>query len=462
MSRSALANGAGAASELPPATPHSENATNLPPEDQGGAERRAHRRLGLADIPSVTRIRLKYGPAVTLIDLSNGGAQIETTNFRMQPGATVVLELTAAPGDVSIPANVLRCQLARLLPEPVYRAALVFKREFDLRTLGVDHETLEPEDPELDVECELERLRTVVERLQLPASGQPGATAAESIQQALSNASGTLTTPAGKRAGEALREELAEMFHAVASALERTPTPKALTAAIEEHFSHVVPARSVRIINPDTWVQQPGAEAIMLTVPKLASDAPPVRLAVEFGDGSEPQELHMQVLKAGIQLIAIARELGRLNGDDTPLGLKAAIVLPAGWGRVVVRYNSGQVHKGYTTDFQPARGYLQVSPTPVDTPNSRVMVPFTDTKAIFFVKDLTGNKAYQESKSHSPAASAPGRRVLVTFADGEQLAGTALDYSNQAAGYFVEPADPKSNNDRVFVIAQSVKELTFL
>ena len=90
------------------------------------------------------------------------------------------------------------------------------------------------------------------------------------------------------------------------------------------------------------------------------------------------------------------------------------------------------------------------------------MVPFTDTKAIFFVKDLTGNKAYQESKSHSPAASAPGRRVLVTFADGEQLAGTALDYSNQAAGYFVEPADPKSNNDRVFVIAQSVKELTFL
>jgi hypothetical protein len=32
------------------------------------------------DLPANCKARLKFGPAVTLIDISNGGAQIETTN----------------------------------------------------------------------------------------------------------------------------------------------------------------------------------------------------------------------------------------------------------------------------------------------------------------------------------------------------------------------------------------------
>ncbi len=276
----------------------------------------------MADIPSLQKVRLKYGPAVSLIDLSNGGAQIETTNFRLQPGATVVVEMTSTGGDISIPATVLRCQLASLLPEPVYRGALVFKREFDLRTLGVEHADLEPE-VDLDPATELERLRIVIGRLAVRGVGLAEAPLT-ALNQALTTAIGTLETPSGRRAGAALGEELAEMFNAVAGALEKKPTPMALMAAIEEHLSNVVPARSIRIADPDSFIQMPGSEAIMMTVPKLAPEASNARMAVEFPDGAEPQELHFQILKAGIQLVALARELGRLNGDDTPLDVSGA------------------------------------------------------------------------------------------------------------------------------------------
>ena len=307
-----------------PTASQPDNATSPAVSDQNGAERRAHRRLSIADIPSIQKIRLKYGPAVTLIDISNGGAQIETTNFRLQPGATVVIELTAGQGDLSLPARVLRCQLASLLPEPVYRGALVFKQPFDVRTLGVVHEDLEPE-VDLDPATELARLRTVLERLAIGGGSQPmPETALTALNQALTTAIGTLETPAGRRAGPELAEELAEMFHAVGNALEKTPTAAALMAAIEEHLSHVVPARSIRIADPDSFVQLPGSEAIMMTVPKLSPDAANARMAVEFPDGAEPQELHFQVLKAGIQLVAIARELGRLNGDQAVLVMRDA------------------------------------------------------------------------------------------------------------------------------------------
>ena len=106
------------------------NAINL------SANRRSHRRLTLAEVPFVSKVRIKYGPAVKLIDLSPGGAQIETVNFRLQPGSTVVVEITSREGELSIPAQVLRCQLASLLPEPVYRGSLIFKRPLDFKDLG--------------------------------------------------------------------------------------------------------------------------------------------------------------------------------------------------------------------------------------------------------------------------------------------------------------------------------------
>src|SRR5262245_35532055 len=91
-------------------------------------DRRAHRRRTLAELPWLREVRVKYGPRAVLIDLSGGGAQLETSGFRLNPGSTVVVELAGHRDESPIPSRVVRCQVTGLVPSPIYRSALEFKR----------------------------------------------------------------------------------------------------------------------------------------------------------------------------------------------------------------------------------------------------------------------------------------------------------------------------------------------
>lgn len=418
-------------------------------------------------MPFVTRVRLKYGPVVSLVDLSAGGAQIETTSFRLQPGSSVVLELAGEDREVSVPATVLRCQLASLLPEPVYRGALVFKKELDLGTLGTVP-AAEPEaEPELDHTVEQNTLRQMLMRLsgaqsptgQPAASGGAGSGDASVLVGALTAAVGVLETPAGKRSGPVLASELAALLKGTTDALKRQTHPEALIGAIEDHLRRVIPARAVRLDEANAFQALPGSEAILFSIPTLDPATKPGKVVVEFSADSEPLEWQLQLLKAALHLIALVRELARRAGGG-PIVLAPEQKLPAGWSRIVARYVGGQMIKGFTQHFLAANGSLAVSPAPDAPASARVTVPFKDLKAIFFVRDLDGNASYRERKALDPAAK--GRKVTVVFGDGEELVGTTVNYLRSAPGFFVHPADPKSNNERVFVVAQAVKDVKFL
>src|SRR3989442_7495893 len=45
-----------------------------------------------------------------------------------------------------------------------------------------------------------------------------------------------------------------------------------------------------------------------------------------------------------------------------------------------------------------------------------------------------------------------GRRLEVTFQDDEKLVGTSEAYNPQKLGFFLFPADGKSNNSRIFIV----------
>jgi hypothetical protein len=47
----------------------------------------------------------------------------------------------------------------------------------------------------------------------------------------------------------------------------------------------------------------------------------------------------------------------------------------------------------------------------------------------------------------------------ITFCDGEVMVGTTLGYDRNRPGFFIFPADPQSNNVRVFVISSAVKKV---
>lgn len=127
--------------------------------------------------------------------------------------------------------------------------------------------------------------------------------------------------------------------------------------------------------------------------------------------------------------------------------------------KVVVHFLDGRLVKGTTMDFTAARESFHVIPPP-DSPVKRAVdIHLGDVKAVFFVKDFAGNPDYDEKKDWMRDPQRYGRPIIVRFTDGEELRGYTQTYSPGRRGFFILPCDPESNNDRVFVVAESVAEL---
>ena len=95
-----------------------------------------------------------------------------------------------------------------------------------------------------------------------------------------------------------------------------------------------------------------------------------------------------------------------------------------------------------STSFRPAT--RRALPTPV---------LLGDLKAVFFVRDFVGNAEYNERKKFSPPASVrKGAECKVVFKDNEVLVGSLDGDLFLRPGLFVTPADPASNNIRVYAL----------
>lgn len=124
---------------------------------------------------------------------------------------------------------------------------------------------------------------------------------------------------------------------------------------------------------------------------------------------------------------------------------------------VVARFMDGRVLKGTIQDFSPNKTIFHL--TLWGDPNAKALaVPIATLKALFFVRSYEGNAKHVESRDLD-LARGQGRKIIVTFLDGEVISGFTTGYSNDKPGFFVIPADPKSNNVRVYVIAASVKKV---
>jgi len=129
--------------------------------------------------------------------------------------------------------------------------------------------------------------------------------------------------------------------------------------------------------------------------------------------------------------------------------------------KVVARYVNGKRVKGFSQDFFPNKDRFHVYPAAKPS-GEATEVLVKELKAVFFVQDFAGNSLYYERKKYLEGEKPSGRKVEVTFMDGEVLVGTTLGYDPSRPGFFLFPADPKSNNIRVFAISTSVKKVRYL
>ena len=92
----------------------------------------AHRRTTRRHAPDahgIVSARIRPGHPARLIDVSSGGALIETP-IRLLPGKSVELLVEARDRRATIRAHVVRCSVARVRPSSIcYRGAVAFERQ---------------------------------------------------------------------------------------------------------------------------------------------------------------------------------------------------------------------------------------------------------------------------------------------------------------------------------------------
>lgn len=129
--------------------------------------------------------------------------------------------------------------------------------------------------------------------------------------------------------------------------------------------------------------------------------------------------------------------------------------------RIVIRYQDGRKLKGFTGDFIAGKEFFHITETGVLS-EKPVEVRVSELKAVFFVKDLEGNATYEEQKAFDPSKPIAGRKIYVRFNDGEQIVGFTQGYKPGRAGFFLVPADPLSNNDRIYIVCSATQKIKFL
>jgi hypothetical protein len=417
----------------------------LPPIDvtaAPGRERRAHARHRGADLPNIRVSRLRHGPAVSLIDLSVGGALVET-DVQMRPGTSLTLEI-ASENDppVLVPMRVLRCEVASVRSEAtIYRGACEFSRPLPWPTLV---NSPRPAAPAAAVRLDAS-LKALLERAR-SSEGDPF-TAADMVKVLR-----TIEEQASQQPHDELAGPLGHLLPIVATAIERGEPATDVFLAIESRLRIAMPRVNIRLT--DAALAPPGDGEALLFRPDAAKDFPCV-LNVHLPEGATLTDAEFRLLKGTTHLCSLIAVAG-LRTTATP---PATGVGPS-WQKIVVRYKDGRVIKGFSHDFNPGRSQFAIWPSINAPEHEGMLVPLSVLKAVFFVRDFQGDASYTEERSFGQAAH--GRKLEVTFSDNEMLVGTTLSYRPDGQGFFVIPADPRANNLRVFVVTSAVRHVRFL
>ncbi len=130
-----------------------------------------------------------------------------------------------------------------------------------------------------------------------------------------------------------------------------------------------------------------------------------------------------------------------------------------GPAKIVVHFRDGKLIKGFSNDFFPNKSHFHMT---TDFSEETFQVSVASLKAIFFVKDFEGDPEFGERKGFMEGQKTQGRKVRVIFQDGEALVGSVLGYDPNRQGFFLTPADPQSNNDRVFVVSAATSDIEFI
>lgn len=124
---------------------------------------------------------------------------------------------------------------------------------------------------------------------------------------------------------------------------------------------------------------------------------------------------------------------------------------------VVAHFTDGSTLKGSVATFRQKEPDFRLIRADGE---GAVEVQVADLKGLFFVRDLDSDGTNRSREDVDRVGL--GRKVKVQFHDDETLIGYTNGYGAHRPTFWVTPADPKSNNDRIFVVTAATAEVTFV
>jgi hypothetical protein len=419
-------------------------------------DRRQYSRQRESELEWIKNVRVKATANVALVDLSAGGALIDSP-VPLRPGTVFALEIVGRGIEATVATRVLRSHVSALAADSArYRGACEFAQPIALPGIHPLPDPAASVDPFVGVDSALKRL---VERAYaVDASERLAAGDVILVLQSLARRALSVDDPLGRSIGTLLQELLPALRHGY-------PLPTVLTT-IERQLSDVLPETRVRLVGIDAAPAR-GTRSVLINVP---GEGPSAAVSIDLPATGAISTTQAGLLRTSSRVIALAQRLNGFAGTGAIMPSPGAVASASqhspeaesaavGWQKVVVRYADGQMLKGFTQDFHGSRSQFSLWPSVTAASHERVVVPLALLKAVFFVREFRGDPDYVEQKVFESAAH--GRRIEVTLLDDEVIVGTTLNYRTDSAGFFVFPADIRANNQRVFIVSSAVRQVRF-
>lgn len=269
------------------------------PERGAPGDRRRHQRFPVHLFRGLRAARIEHGPDVSVLDLSVGGALLESETA-LRPDTDAVLELVADRGTLVVPIRVLRCQVTALDGRARYRAAcafLVIPQLADLVPSDQRSSDAACPRPRVDI-----AVKTFVERHlhDTPFGGR--------LTDLLPSLERTLGRDDSDPGHQAVRELIADLRPAAGE-------PRAVPfTTIEMHLERAISGVHARFGGDPQPARDPGVETIYFNLPAIGPSAPRETLTVQITRGVILEDWQFRLLKASTWLAALSRT-GSPAGD---------------------------------------------------------------------------------------------------------------------------------------------------
>jgi hypothetical protein len=261
------------------------------------SDRRAHARLATSGLSA----RLKYGERVTLVDVSVGGALVETTQI-LRPDTNLVLEIldARARDATQVIARVLRAHVAGIDGAIRYRGACQFKRPLSHPTLAAAPAPGPLQNDGRDfLKLEL-ALKTIVEACFRPADA--GAVGRWRTADALLAALARLRAAAERR-NDLIHLQLVPLLTVVIAALQQRTCSETIAHDLQALLARELPLLAIRAGHPAC---ASGGEMVTFGI-SCGGQEPRVEVTAEFPAGFTLDDAQFRLLKAGAYLVALVR-----------------------------------------------------------------------------------------------------------------------------------------------------------